>query len=200
MSMDFESARQVTFLPDLSPWFAILGKWLVGFWPGLVDTVKSLFGIIVGLSFPLALFFLIGIVYCVENLKRIRKKEEEIYDAKVEPGFETVESGDTAMAHRWQNAMNHIASDNPNDWKQAIMEADIILEDLLTKMGYGGDSIGEKLKKVAKGDMKTLDEAWEAHKVRNQIAHEGSNFTLNHHEAKNVIGMYRKVFEEFYYI
>ncbi len=80
------------------------------------------------------------------------------------------------------------------------MEADIILEDLLTKMGYGGDSIGEKLKKVAKGDMKTLDEAWEAHKVRNQIAHEGSNFTLNHHEAKNVIGMYRKVFEEFYYI
>jgi hypothetical protein len=159
-----------------------------------------LFGILVGISFPLALFFLIGIIYCVEKLKKIRLKEEEIYDAKVEEGFETAETGDTVMAHRWQSATNHIASDNPNDWKQAIIEADIILEDLLTKMGYRGDSIGEKLKRVAKGDMKTLDEAWEAHKVRNQIAHEGSSFTLNHHEAKNVIGMYRKVFEEFYYI
>jgi hypothetical protein len=133
-------------------------------------------------------------------LKRIRNKEEEIYDKKVENGFETVKTGDTAMAHRWDSATKHISSDNPNDWKQAIIEADIILDDLLNKMGYSGDSIGDKLKKVASGDMRSLNEAWEAHKVRNQIAHEGSTFTLNHHEAKNVINMYRKVFEEFYYI
>jgi len=130
----------------------------------------------------------------------IRNKEEELYDKKVEMGFETAETGDTVMAHRWENAVKHISSDNPNDWKQAIIEADIILEDLLNRMGYSGDSIGDKLKKVATGDMKSLNEAWEAHKVRNQIAHEGSTFTFNHHEAKNVIGMYRKVFEEFYYI
>lgn len=168
--------------------------------PSIIVLAKNLFGILVGISFPLSFFFLIGIIYCVENLKRLRKREEEVFDKKVEPAFEKEPSGDTVMAHRWQNAIQHIASDNPNDWKQAIIEADIILEDLLTKMGYRGDSIGEKLKRVAKGDMKTLDEAWEAHKVRNQIAHEGSNFSLNHHEAKNVIAMYRKVFEEFYYI
>jgi hypothetical protein len=198
--MDIETARYTSPLPDTSSWFTAVGNWISDSFPGLVTTLKSLFGILVGISFPLALFFLIGIIYCVEKLKKIRLKEEEIYDAKVEEGFETAETGDTVMAHRWQSATNHIASDNPNDWKQAIIEADIILEDLLTKMGYRGDSIGEKLKRVAKGDMKTLDEAWEAHKVRNQIAHEGSSFTLNHHEAKNVIGMYRKVFEEFYYI
>jgi hypothetical protein len=80
------------------------------------------------------------------------------------------------------------------------MEADIILDDLLNKLGYRGESIGEKLKRVAKGDMKSLNDAWEAHKVRNQIAHEGSSVNLSHHEAKNVISMYRRVFEEFYYI
>jgi hypothetical protein len=198
--MDIETARYTSPLPDTSSWFTAVGSWIADSFPGLINTLKSLFGILVGISFPLALFFLIGIIYCVEKLKKIRLREEEIYDAKVEEGFETAETGDTAMAHRWQSATNHIASDNPNDWKQAIIEADIILEDLLTKMGYRGDSIGEKLKRVAKGDMKSLNEAWEAHKVRNQIAHEGSSFTLNHHEAKNVIGMYRKVFEEFYYI
>lgn len=198
--MDIDTARYTSPLPDLSSWFTTIGDWIVNLFPSLVALVKTVFGILVGISFPLALFFFIGIVYCVENLKRIRKKEEQIYDLKVEPGFEKEPSGDTVMAHRWQNATKHIASDNPNDWKQAIIEADIILDDLLTKMGYRGESIGEKLKRVATGDMKSLNEAWEAHKVRNQIAHEGSNFTLNHHEAKNVIGMYRKVFEEFYYI
>jgi hypothetical protein len=198
--MDIDTARSTSPLPDISSWFSVISGWLMDLFPSIIVLAKNLFGILVGISFPLSFFFLIGIIYCVENLKRLRKREEEVFDKKVEPAFEKEPSGDTVMAHRWQNAIQHIASDNPNDWKQAIIEADIILEDLLTKMGYRGDSIGEKLKRVAKGDMKTLDEAWEAHKVRNQIAHEGSNFSLNHHEAKNVIAMYRKVFEEFYYI
>jgi len=186
--------------PDFSFILLNLIDFVVDYIPKLFIFSKELFGILVGLSFPISLFFLIGIIYCVENLKIIRRKDSEIYDKKVEIGFETVKTGDTAMAHRWENATKHISSDNPNDWKQAIIEADIILDDLLSKLGYYGDSIGDKLKKVASGDMKSLNEAWEAHKVRNQIAHEGSTFTINHHEAKNVISMYRKVFEEFYYI
>ena len=67
-------------------------------------------------------------------------------------------------------------------------------------MEYHGDSIGEKLKKVEKADFKTLDEAWEAHKFRNQIAHEGSTMSVNQYEAKRVVNLYKKVFEEFYYI
>lgn len=198
--MEVETLQYASNTPDIFSWFTRLFYWLMSFVPGIVVIVKGLFGVIVGLSFALSIAFLIGIIYCVEKIKVIRKKEEAIYEAKVQEGFETAETGDTAMAHRWQSATKHINSDNPNDWKQAIIEADIILDDLLSKMGYRGDSIGEKLKKVAKGDMKSLNEAWEAHKVRNQIAHEGSSFSLNHHEAKNVIAMYRKVFEEFYYI
>lgn len=187
-------------LPDFSLWFVALGHFFSSLYPHIINFIKAAFGFLVGISFPLSIFFFFGIIYCIERLKVIRKKEDQIYNLKVEPGFETVETGDTLMAHRWENAMKHIASDNPNDWKQAILEADIILDDLLNKMGYRGESIGEKLKRVAVGDMKSLNEAWEAHKVRNQIAHEGSEFKLNHHEAKNVIGMYRKVFEEFYYV
>ena len=187
-------------LPDISPWLVSIGNWFVKLYPVLVLDLKHLIGFLVGISFPLSLFFLIGIVYCVEGLKKIRNKEELVYDLKVEPAFEKNDPNEVAMAHRWQKALGLIESQSTNDWKQAILEADIMLDDLLTKMGYSGESIGDKLKRVQPGDMKSLNEAWEAHKVRNQIAHEGSNFSLNQHEAKQVMHMYRKVFEEFYYV
>ena len=62
-----------------------------------------------------ALFFL-GIIYCVERLKVIRKKESEIYDLKVEESYETtVPGGDTTLAKRWDSVKTHIESTNQND-------------------------------------------------------------------------------------
>lgn len=101
---------------------------------------------------------------------------------------------------RWSMIQSLINSHNVNDWKQAIIEADIILEEMLDKMGYKGDSIGDKLKKVEKSDFLTLDSAWEAHKIRNRIAHKGSNYVLSKDDAEKAIEMYREVFSEFYYI
>ena len=75
-----------------------------------------------------------------------------------------------------------------------------MLADILEKMGYQGDSIGDKLKSVDKSDFLTLDYAWDAHRIRNQIAHEGSDFQLNEREAKRVIELYKTVFSEFYHI
>jgi hypothetical protein len=166
-----------------------------------ISGIKSFFGFLVGISFPFAVAFLIIVVYCTEKLKRLREIEREKFDMPLEqavmPG---VGEGDAGLAQRWSTVSKHIESENPNDWKQAIMEADIMLDDLLTNMGYRGDSIGEKLKRVDPAHFQTLNDAWEAHKVRNQIAHEGSNFPLNQIEARRVIQQYRKVFEEFYFI
>ncbi|HMO78900.1 MAG TPA: hypothetical protein PJ997_02355 [Candidatus Paceibacterota bacterium] len=101
---------------------------------------------------------------------------------------------------RWSNIQTLINSHNVNDWRQAIIEADIILEEMLDRMGYKGDSIGEKLKQVEKSDFLTLDSAWEAHKIRNRIAHKGSNYVLSKDDAERAIELYRAVFSEFYYI
>lgn len=102
--------------------------------------------------------------------------------------------------NKWQHIQTLMNSHNMNDWRQAIIEADIILDEMLTKMQYAGDSIGDKLKNVEESDFITLNKAWEAHKIRNQIAHKGSDFTLTKQEASRAIGLYKKVFEEFYYI
>ncbi len=101
---------------------------------------------------------------------------------------------------RWANIQSLIHSYNQNDWKQAIIEADTILEEMLEKIGYEGNTIGERLKQANPDDFITINHAWEAHKVRNRIAHGGSKFNLSKDEAERIIELYKDVFNEFFYI
>ncbi len=173
-----------------------------GYWAAFLHGAKVFTDWLVVISIPVSIFFIFGIIYSVERLKVLREKEAEKHDLKVEPAFEDEPAGqgDHDLSVRWKKATDLLASENQNDWKQAILEADTMLDDILTGLGYQGESIGEKLKRVAPGDFKSLDDAWEAHKIRNQIAHDGSAFQLTHHEANQTIARYRRVFEEFYYI
>lgn len=119
------------------------------------------------------------------------------------PGFQTEEIVPVQILeqqNRWKHIQDLIKSYNQNDWRQAIIEADIILEEMLEKMGYPGVTIGDKLKMVERSDFVTVDKAWSAHKVRNQIAHDGSSFKLSREVAEQTIKNFEEVFKEFYYI
>lgn len=168
--------------------------------PDAIEFAKVIIGHLVALSFIVSIMLFIGIIYSIERLKQIRRKEEEIYNPKVEIAYEEVVKGDNELAKKWDKIKTHIESENGNDWRQAILEADIILGELLTRLGYKGEGIGEQLKRANKSDFKTLDDAWEAHKIRNRVAHDGSDFVLTKSEAKRVIDLYRKVLEEFFYL
>jgi len=147
------------------------------------------------LSTVFSLLLMLGIAYAAIRTHQIwREYEEEKH--REERAFDAKAAGNP----RWEKIMEHAASGNPNDWRQAILGADVMLNDLLDSLGYVGEGIGEKLKTVERGDFPTLDLAWEAHKVRNQIAHEGSDFLLTQREAKRTVDLYRRVFESFRFI
>lgn len=163
-------------------------------WTDMVPMLKIIGG-------TLATLFLIGIVHLTRKINMIRGEEHRaLYPARTPEigAFDT--TPEKIVNKKWESILSHIESENPSDWKLAILEADIMLEELLDKLGYHGETIGEKLKSVEKSDFTTLDLAWEAHKIRNSIAHEGTDFLLNQREAKRVIDLYREVFEEFFYI
>jgi hypothetical protein len=101
---------------------------------------------------------------------------------------------------RWAKIVKLSESENQSDWRLAIIEADIILDELLDKLQLPGDTMGEKLKAVEKSDFTTIESAWEAHKTRNMIAHNGSDFLINQREIHRVISLYEAVFKEFYLI
>ncbi len=101
---------------------------------------------------------------------------------------------------RWVQIEKNMQSHNVSEWRFAILEADILLYDMLSQMGYEGNSIGEILKNVDKANFVTLDDAWKAHRIRNIIAHEGANYELSRDEAERTIRLFKRVFDEFYFV
>jgi len=101
------------------------------------------------------------------------------------------------LATKWEKIIKLAESTSQSDWRLAIIEADIILDELLNKLQLPGETMGEKLKTVEQSDFNTIDYAWEAHKFRNMIAHEGSDFLVNQREIRRIISLYESVFKEF---
>jgi hypothetical protein len=203
--MQPDSSIPVLTIPgtgDLGPLIGRTLHGLLGVVPWIESAAVWFVKFVVVMSFPISLFFLIGIIYVVEQLKVIKKKEAQKYDVKVEPAFMDVQGAETAthdFTMRWKRLLDLMNSPNVNDWKQAIIQADMMLEEMLKGLGYQGEGIGEMLKRVEPGEMKSLQTAWKAHIMRNSIAHQ-PGFVLDHHAAVQTMHQFREVFEEFYYI
>ena len=161
------------------------------------DRFFAFWSVYQGVALVLSLLFLFGIVYSTVRLHQLRAAEEGEHKmmrakaAAMAPDFEN---------EKWKRVTELVLSDNPSDWRLSIIEADVMLEDMISHMGYVGADFGEKLKGIEQSDFTTIELAWEAHKVRNQIAHTGTDFVLTQREARRIIDLYRQVFEEFKYI
>lgn len=103
------------------------------------------------------------------------------------------------ISQEWIDILGHLENPNPSNWVIAVIEADKILDMLLAEKGYPGANIGERLKSVGDGKLRTLQDAWEGHKIRNKIAHE-SGYNLEKREARKAISHYEMVFREFGYL
>lgn len=101
---------------------------------------------------------------------------------------------------RFEQVVELANSAHPSDWRRAILEGDIMLGELLEERGFPGADVGERLRGASRAHFQTLDLAWEAHRVRNQIAHEGETFPLTERDALAAVEKYRRVFEEFGYL
>jgi hypothetical protein len=130
-------------------------------------------------------------VYSTMRIYQIRKDEEALYATR------TLEQEEDRVDHsRWQYITELIENGQETEWRQAIIEADIMLDELLDRLGYQGASVGEKLRAVNPAQFQTLNNAWEAHKVRNEIAHQGSAYQLPERLAHRTIANYETVFRE----
>jgi len=164
----------------------------------IFGNVLGVLGIVWTVITIISYLFCIGLLFLYvyastekRQLKQLRmgviKERERIFDQRFKSG---------PRNSRMSDIEKHIISDSPNDWKLAIIEADIVLDEALKKAGYAGVSLGERLKSIAPSKLNYLDDAWQAHKVRNQIAHGGSDFVLTRRLAEDTIKQYKRVFSE----
>jgi hypothetical protein len=102
---------------------------------------------------------------------------------------------------RWEQVEEYMRSPSASDWKVAILEADNILDDIILRLGYHGETLGERMKNIEPSDFPHLDEAWKAHKTRNDIAHKGgADFVLSRTLAERTINIYHRIFKELGYL
>jgi len=166
-------------------WNYFLHSYLYPFWSGW-----KIFAVVVSAVFMALL------TYSQLKLKALEEEEELVYGLAPKEATQEEEKVEREKNKKWAKVEEHAHSTNPADWRLAIMEADIMLEEALRSKGFPGDTVGEMLKSAQPSDLLTLNTAWEAHKVRNNIAHSGSDFELNEREKNRVIMLFEAVFKE----
>ena len=100
------------------------------------------------------------------------------------------------VKNRWSNIEQLITAKSPSAAKQAIIEADKLLEFVLKKLVNENQSLGENLK-LAKDlfpSWSAYQQAWEAHKIRNALVHE-SDFEPTHSMSKDTVEKFRLVLQ-----
>jgi len=192
---------------------------LIGLLQKLVDSIRSFFGFgdsidggggIAGfltslgfwwevysiIAIIFSLFCLWGFIYAkIRYAQLVEVENEQLHEE--EQAWLHAYGGGIQKNDRWGDIQSHIASENPNDWRLAIIEADVMLDQMLDDAGYVGVSIGDKLKTANPSSFQTVQDAWDAHRTRNEIAHAGSDFILTKRGAQETIVKYERVFREF---
>lgn len=166
----------------------------VALWAGFLERIWPYWKLIAAIVSFLALA---GIIHNSRRLRAIDLEEQIIYGTLPAVSILDEEKMVEPKNAKWERVMKYANSGDASDWRLAIIEADVMLEEMLHAIGYVGESVGEILKSVDKSEFLTIEDAWQAHKVRNAVAHSGGDFPLNERETRRVIALFEKVFKEF---
>ncbi|MFW0871433.1 MAG: hypothetical protein ACKKL4_03200 [Patescibacteria group bacterium] len=134
--------------------------------------------------------------YLKEEIHFMQKRKALLYDLE-NTGYKR-EVGDS-KSQRWEQIVKQVHSDDVNQWKIAVLDADSLLDDVLYEQGYAGEGVATKLRDAKNDNYETLRYAQEAHGVRNRIAHD-AGYALSQREAKMAIASYERFFNELYHL
>ncbi len=147
------------------------------------------------------------ILYCLVRIYELKqedkpKKPKAVVGVKTNTEAEStagdrfVDSSSQKVNETWNSIRAKLLSDNPSDWRLAIIEADIYLDKVLDQKGFYGDTLGDKLKQITPEKLPSVQIAWEAHKVRNRIAHDGADYVLTQPEARRTLSYFEITFRD----
>ncbi len=89
---------------------------------------------------------------------------------------------------------NKLRKENPTSFSLAVIEADKLLDRALTEAGVPGNTLGERLKKNP-NKFSEINAVWNAHKLRNYIAHE-PDADISYTQAKNAIDSFKQALKD----
>ena len=97
---------------------------------------------------------------------------------------------DKALIHvKWHEVEQHVKKGGPTHYRQAVVEADKLVDYCMKELGVPGQTMGERLRQ-SQSRFTDYDGLWKAHKVRNQLVHEMDREVLSF-EVKKIIARFR---------
>lgn len=158
--------------------------------------IKNFFLSIQSALAVLGVTFLAATFWATLKIREIHHKEHEKYEPV---HLEEIAAKEKFV--QWQVVLDHVNSESPAEWKLAILEADNILDEVLEAEGYVGETLADKLKTMSRTKIASYDDIWEAHKLRNQIAHGGAiDMDLSKKTARDAVAKFGNAFKELGYL
>jgi hypothetical protein len=73
----------------------------------------------------------------------------------------------------------------------AIIEADDLIDRLIGRLGFDGETMTEKLDNILAGQLDNIEDLQTAHQTRNRIIHE-ENLQFGREDAQKTLELYEK--------
>ncbi len=169
------------------------------------DFYNSLYGYFATYDWPHFIFWarIISGIFSVLLIAAIVVIVKKLYGYN-EPGAKKIVSAANVLPKKmvkgpWQDILKKLGSDNPSDWNLAVIQADSLVDSILKEMGLMGETMGERMKTLDHSRLASLEDLWEAHRIRNQIVHE-TDRTATKHKAAYAISLFEKVLKELEYL
>lgn len=95
---------------------------------------------------------------------------------------------------RWMTIEQSLMRDNEPSYHLAVMNADKLLDQALRERGFKGQTMGDRMK-FARDSWSSRDNVWNAHKLRNKIAHE-PDIKVSYDQARRALGGFKQALKD----
>lgn len=93
------------------------------------------------------------------------------------------------ILEEWKKIETKLASGSPDSARLAVIEADGVVDLVLKKLGYHGETFADRLARLKATETPSVDGVWAAHRVRNDLVHT-PGFKITPEKARELVGNY----------
>ncbi len=113
----------------------------------------------------------------------------------VEEALEAGRLPKTRFQKEWDTVISKVESNNPEDYKEAVVLAERLFERVLKLAEFSGENLEKRLEKVPENQLEFKEEIIWAHNLRNKIL-SNANLEVAHEEAKRAVDIFQRGLRE----
>lgn len=99
------------------------------------------------------------------------------------------------ILEKWKQIRNKYDDGSLDSAKVAVIQADALIDTILKGAGLEGQHMADRLMNIEKDELKSLDDIWTSHKIRNNVVHT-EGFELSREMSDKAMRGYERFLKE----